>query len=283
MGIVTTDDKYYLDIADAIREKTKSDVLYLPSEMAPAILTISGGGDGWRNSYIYCICPLNSTVSAEVNGEELPVFFDKREADTEIHIVVVEEKYFDNIPIIVTCKNNGNAIIDSANFDQPKIVKLSFISYYLYDYGNEHIVRTGGFEFIQKRINYADASFSKTSTCLEYNGIHFDGSGGSYDDYIKPINDMGNILRQFTKVKIAFEGNLYYRKAAIAINNIVTDAYYAPSYDWVYTSSAPDIEYRILDYTPSQVVSDDSNLFLNIFDDRANRPWCRIYSIELIP
>lgn len=45
MAKVTITQQYLIDIADAIREKTGSSTKsYLPSEMAPAIMTISGGG-----------------------------------------------------------------------------------------------------------------------------------------------------------------------------------------------------------------------------------------------
>lgn len=44
MGIVFTDEQNYQDIADAIRSKNGSSDTYLPSEMANAIMDISGGG-----------------------------------------------------------------------------------------------------------------------------------------------------------------------------------------------------------------------------------------------
>ena len=44
MGIVFTDEQNYQDIADAIRSKNGSSDTYLPSEMADAIMDISGGG-----------------------------------------------------------------------------------------------------------------------------------------------------------------------------------------------------------------------------------------------
>jgi hypothetical protein len=40
-----TNTQYYEDIADAIREKNGEQTTYRPSEMAEAILEISGGGD----------------------------------------------------------------------------------------------------------------------------------------------------------------------------------------------------------------------------------------------
>lgn len=43
MAIVTTDNKYYAEIAAAIREKLGTDTLYTPSQMAEAILSIQAG------------------------------------------------------------------------------------------------------------------------------------------------------------------------------------------------------------------------------------------------
>ena len=44
MAIVTTDDKYYTEIANAIRNKNGTTTQYKPSEMAAAINAISTGG-----------------------------------------------------------------------------------------------------------------------------------------------------------------------------------------------------------------------------------------------
>ena len=61
MGIVTTDNKYYSDIADAIREKNGESTLYLPAEMAPAILSIEG-----NSGYTVTVrhCGANAIVTA---------------------------------------------------------------------------------------------------------------------------------------------------------------------------------------------------------------------------
>lgn len=52
MAIVTTDNKYYAEIAAAIREKLGSTDLYTPAQMAAAILSISGGGSGLPDGYV---------------------------------------------------------------------------------------------------------------------------------------------------------------------------------------------------------------------------------------
>lgn len=44
MATVTTNNQYYTDIANAIRDKNGTQTQYMPSEMAAAITAISGGG-----------------------------------------------------------------------------------------------------------------------------------------------------------------------------------------------------------------------------------------------
>lgn len=54
MAIVTTDNKYYSDIADAIRNKNESSTQYKPEEMAEAINAIEvGEGVLLDNGYLY--------------------------------------------------------------------------------------------------------------------------------------------------------------------------------------------------------------------------------------
>ena len=45
--IVTTDDKHYGDIADAIRDKLGTTDGYKPEDMAAAVGDIESGGGGW--------------------------------------------------------------------------------------------------------------------------------------------------------------------------------------------------------------------------------------------
>lgn len=73
MGIVTTDNKYYSDIADAIREKNGESTLYLPSEMAPAILAIEG-----NSGYTVTVrnCGANATVTAKHGNRQDTVTAD---------------------------------------------------------------------------------------------------------------------------------------------------------------------------------------------------------------
>ena len=47
MSIVTTDNRFYSEIAAAIRQKNGESTLYLPADMAEAILAIKGGGDAF--------------------------------------------------------------------------------------------------------------------------------------------------------------------------------------------------------------------------------------------
>lgn len=51
MAIVTTDNKYYAEIAAAIREKLGTTARYTPAQMAEAILSISGG-TGLPDGYV---------------------------------------------------------------------------------------------------------------------------------------------------------------------------------------------------------------------------------------
>lgn len=73
MGIVATDNKYYSDIADAIREKNGESTLYLPAEMAPAILAIEG-----NSGYTVTVrnCGANTTVTAKHGNRQDTVTAD---------------------------------------------------------------------------------------------------------------------------------------------------------------------------------------------------------------
>lgn len=49
MSIGITDNKYYIEIAAAIREKLGTDLKYKPEEMAAAIRSITGGGNFYNS------------------------------------------------------------------------------------------------------------------------------------------------------------------------------------------------------------------------------------------
>ena len=72
MSIVLTDDTYYQDIANAIRNKNGTTTQYKPSEMAAAINAIStGGGDTFRvTTFDYKSSPISARLiySSDANG-----------------------------------------------------------------------------------------------------------------------------------------------------------------------------------------------------------------------
>lgn len=68
--IVYTNDDYYKDIADAIREKTGGEETYLPSEMGDGVRAIqSGGTDG--QFFPMGTLELMPTITATYNGNEV--------------------------------------------------------------------------------------------------------------------------------------------------------------------------------------------------------------------
>ena len=73
MGIVTTDDKNYKDIAEAIRGKTGKTDLLLPSQMAGEISGITGGGESvdyssfaWKRPSTWIPLPEHDTTKDEI-------------------------------------------------------------------------------------------------------------------------------------------------------------------------------------------------------------------------
>ena len=82
MAIGYTNTQYYSDIANAIREKTKTTETLTPSEMAPAILSIKGGGstEGITDpEELYELTRpddwLTMPTESEINDDELYLLF----------------------------------------------------------------------------------------------------------------------------------------------------------------------------------------------------------------
>ena len=63
MSIVYTDDQYYYDIGNAIREKNGTQITYKPSEMANAVKSISSGASDYIEPPIYPTPTVTLTVT----------------------------------------------------------------------------------------------------------------------------------------------------------------------------------------------------------------------------
>lgn len=72
MSIVTTDNKFYSEIAAAIREKSGESTLYRPADMAEAILAIKGGGSDLAEAYAIILVeyPAGSTLTCSQPGQD---------------------------------------------------------------------------------------------------------------------------------------------------------------------------------------------------------------------
>lgn len=78
MAVMTIDSDSLTDIADSIREKLGVETTYLPSEMAAAIDSITGGGGGGEAEYVLVEWIKSDGTQAIDTGENLT-------ADTEIY------------------------------------------------------------------------------------------------------------------------------------------------------------------------------------------------------
>lgn len=68
MSIVTIDDSYFTDIANAIRGKNGETTTYKPNEMAAAISALSGGGGGdWQ------VAAISTVYDATTNKTTIPL------------------------------------------------------------------------------------------------------------------------------------------------------------------------------------------------------------------
>ena len=85
MAKVAITEQYLTDIADAIRTKTNSETTYYPSQMASAILTISGSGgitptgtinitsNGTYDVTNYASAYINVPVGSTINNQDKTV------------------------------------------------------------------------------------------------------------------------------------------------------------------------------------------------------------------
>lgn len=67
MSIVTIDDSYFTDIANAIRGKNGETTTYKPNEMAAAISALSGGGGDWQ------VAAISTVYDATTNKTTIPL------------------------------------------------------------------------------------------------------------------------------------------------------------------------------------------------------------------
>ena len=67
MSIVTIDDSYFTDIANAIRGKNGETITYKPSEMAAAINALSSGGGDWQ------VAAISTVYDATTNKTIIPL------------------------------------------------------------------------------------------------------------------------------------------------------------------------------------------------------------------
>lgn len=85
MAIVTTNNQYYTDIANAIRGKNGTETQYMPSEMAAAITAISGGGepeppnDG--KTRLYITVPANAMEGLPPPRNQVPLYIQQTVAN----------------------------------------------------------------------------------------------------------------------------------------------------------------------------------------------------------
>lgn len=145
MSIVTTDNRFYSEIAAAIREKNGESTLYLPADMAEAILAIKGGGDAFaaisvtypEGSVCTCTQPGQTPLTAgDTSGTWLfvvPVggewriestFLDKR-AFTDVSLSQYELKQvhlFYDVPYV-----NGGKIVDGITFTKNSSRNFSIV------------------------------------------------------------------------------------------------------------------------------------------------------------
>lgn len=108
MSIVTTDNRFYSEIAAAIREKNGESTLYLPADMAEAILAIKGGGDAYaaisvtypEGSVCTCTQPGQTPLTAgDTSGAWLFLVPVGGEWTIECHNTATSESTFDKVNI----------------------------------------------------------------------------------------------------------------------------------------------------------------------------------------
>ena len=83
--IVTTDDKHYGDIADAIREKLGTTDGYKPEDMAAAVRDIESGGGNYQSKSVTYTSNGTDTVTPDAGYDALSVTVSAGSAPTVAH------------------------------------------------------------------------------------------------------------------------------------------------------------------------------------------------------
>lgn len=195
MAIVTTDNKYYSEIASAIREKLGSTVLYKPSEMAAAILSISGGGGGLPEGYTeleYIRSSGTQYVDTGVKGNSSLVIRAKFNMDEEAKYAIIG--YYASETVTLRLFNaSGKCYLDFGNASSGRISggTMSVGVTYNVEFGNRYVKNLDtGANIIS---GSAVAAFSHTNTVCVFGNSNF--SKGKI--YYCQIYDNGTLVRDY--------------------------------------------------------------------------------------
>ena len=222
MAIVTTDDKYYTEIANAIRNKNGTTTQYKPSEMAAAInaISIGGGGIGLSNINSSITYPLH-VIGADNYDSTNRTFIADGNFDTSSNISGYSI-YFSSSTSVVAQKDSD--IITDIFIDKDWVKLRGGYAYYgiLYfviggSYATEHSSTSynlyklsffDGYTYAYNNIYYSNTElFFIKAPSLNYNGIL----------KYPTVGDIGNITNEgfpskFPKIKWAIEFNEFIQK-----------------------------------------------------------------------
>lgn len=139
MSIVTTDNRFYSEIAAAIREKNGESTLYLPADMAAAILAIKGGGDAY--AAISVTYPEGSVCTCTQPGQTPLTAGDTSGA--WLFVVPVGGEWTITSTDPVTGETASTPVVIENQYEMKSAV-LSYWTNQLYEDGNEFVSVTGG-------------------------------------------------------------------------------------------------------------------------------------------
>ena len=144
MALVLTDSKNYTDIANAIREKIGSADTFLPSEMADAILEISGGGGGASipAPFTKFAAGTFSIADSEAKKEITDLFTVNHGLGTEPALFAIFRKKATKNSISVAMGGVFNKLVTGSNISNGSIVAYNTSSIASLTYG--FVPRTSG-------------------------------------------------------------------------------------------------------------------------------------------